>query len=254
MSEGILLHTTTNASGELPKVVKAEIILTDAFGGVTKATATGDNLISEVVLPRTEAGEFMSTSWGDGGLLRGYPIAGNLGIRGFEAFTATYTAPERPAKRWEVGQIVKLTKSLTPPNFPYHNAGFIGEVTGVTWLGLENCWQYHIEDRYRKHGLYLSESKDLDRARTLDRWPFRAGDFVTFEGSDGDLFKLIAPLNDGDLTRHGSKNLPEVKINTGGKKAWHIETEDGLWAWLFEEHMIPVDDVKVVKTVKWERG
>lgn len=213
----------------LTKIKTVVITATDADGGVTTAELSGDSINLEL-----QPG--------------GSAVSGQFVARGVEVAEVEYTAPPRPAQRWTVGDIVRLPKWILPAGQPYCNQGWIGQVDEVTWQEFSKCWQYHFVDRYGKNGLAINDSLELDGIKALDRWPLRRGDFV-----------IVHPVHYmGDevykLTRRVAPSDGEHYKQTEGQ-AWWLESEAGPTnTWLRDVDAVLVDDVKVTKTGKWERG
>lgn len=231
----------------LTKIREVQIVATDADGGVTRATLTGDSINMELMPGNGSGGWIGVRESGKKAITQSHPfVSGHFVARGVEYAEVTYTEPEKPAKRWEIGTIVKLPRSLTPANLPYRKRGWLGELTEVTWQEYSKCWQYHFQDRDRKNGIYVNESREMDKVQVMDRWPLRQGDFVVMKPQPFDL-------NPTEVFKLLKRTKPEdIDVETPG---WWLSKENGpTGTYLRDDQAVLVTDVKVAKRVTWTRG
>jgi len=241
----VRINIPGNAPMEFPKVVRATVKLVDAAGGVTHVEMEGKDLRTDLNPPRSVPNEEEIKPLGRPRIERGRLLAGGFTIAGVEQVQARYEEPERPKQRWQVGDIVRLPKWVLPAGHPYRTKGWIAQLKHARWLAHRKVWAYQFEDLAGR-GLEICDSPELDGIKTLDRWPLRRGDFVKVHEKHGmgdEVFKLTRRVGPGDKTYFD------------GLEAWWIDNEAGpTGTWLKDEDAVLVDDVKVVKTVKWERG
>jgi hypothetical protein len=231
------------------EVKSVVVTATDADGGVTTTTLSGDSISLELHAGGMGEGIWLGARMsGKKAVIRSHPnINGQFVARGVQLAEIEYIAPEKPAQRWKVGDYVRLTKSVLPANFPYRNRGWIGEVKGVQWLTFRKCWAYQFEDRTGR-GLEVWDSEQLDGMKTVPGFPFTKGDFVTYHpslkmGSD-EIFKLlrrVGPSEDGFVP---------------SRPAWWLSKENGPTATYMHEDQMQRINVRVRKSQTWtpERG
>lgn len=229
------------------KVQLVEIVATDADGGITRTKLTGGDINLELIAGGDGDGTWIGVRHTERkAVMQSHPlVAGSFVARGIEYAEVEYTAPEKPASLFELGDIVRIPSRVAPADYPYRNVGPVVQVKAVAWNSTEKQWGYSFLDRSGKHAFEADERKLL-RAEKLDRWPLRRGDFVKVHPKhqmDDEPLKLLRRVKPGDPTYYD------------GLVAWWLENEAGPTnTWLKDVDAVVVDDVRVVKTVKWERG
>jgi hypothetical protein len=231
------------------KIQSVVVTATDADGGTTVTKLAGDSINLELQPGGSSEGMWIGhREGGRKAIMRSNPlVSGQFVARGVEYAEIEYTEPERPTKRFEVGDIVKLPKGLAPAGIPFRMRGPVMQVDAVVWGPTLRAWYYHFQDRNGNHGFQVSDSPELDAAEKLERWPLRRGDFVVVHEkhqlAENPPLKLLRRVGPNDIHYYE------------GLKAWYLEAEYGpTHTYLCDEDAVLVDDVKVVKTVKWERG
>lgn len=231
----------------LTKIREVVIEALDADGGRTRVNLSGDSINMELMPGCGDGGGWIGVrESGKKAIMRSHPFtAGHFVARGVEYADVTYTEPPKPFSLFKVGDLVKVPPGVAPEGYPYRSRGPVVQVTAVAWNSLEKQWGYSFLDRSGKHVFEADEKQLRHFAKKVDRWPLRRGDFVKVHSKHcmGDeVFKLARRVDTQDGLYPG-------------EPAWWLDSEDGPTnTWLRDEDAVLVDDVKVVKTVKWERG
>ena len=228
------------------KIQEVVVTATDVDGGVTVTTLSGDSINMELQSGGDSGGEWIGRRQGGqwASLTPNPRVAGQFVARGVEYAEVSYTEPPRPAARFELGDIVRLPgKGFAPKGIPHRQTGPVVVVDAVVWGESMKSWYYHFVDRQGVNGFQVSDSKELDEAVKLDRWPLRAGDFVVVhpkhELVENPPMKLLRRVQEGD------------EFYYEGLEAWHLGAEYGPTKTYLRDEDAVLVDVEVEKSEKW---